>query len=282
MLALDSPVWAQLSTAYGSAEEVPQQLALLAQQYNQQQAEELYEELLHQDTLYTATLAAVPHLLSIAARFEDTSAMMSIYIDCGMIAAEYEIDQNPRIDSHLDPSLYHDIEQAYCQAVQNMNLLHDRILPILSGPTIDPLEKQYVLAAWMAYHGYQNVARLLFHYPEGEEYPAICPHCSKEWYIWPPDEHNQQTSWIVYPDDPVTSDNKYGRMIQPNRDSNTADPECTDLERIDPELAELSVRAGEFGLMDLQQRIPYLAGEVICPHCQEKGNVWKGILEHCI
>ncbi|WP_052714153.1 hypothetical protein [Paenibacillus dauci] len=272
MLALDSPLWAELSTAYGSAAEVPQQLASLIQEYNQEQADELYELLLHQNTIYTATLAAVPYLLSIAHHSAEDHVITSIYTDGGMIAAEYEADRNPLVEGHIDRSLYADIERDYHQAIREIHRLDDKILSIVRERFMDQLDRQYMLAAFMAYHGYPAVSRLLFHHPDGEEYPAACPHCGKEWYIWPPTVSNQQTSWIVYPTDPVLIDDSKGNAIQPMLETT----------RLGTMLNELLNQAVRFELFELRDVISYLAGEVNCPHCQQKGSIWKGILAYCI
>src|SRR5689334_22771197 len=69
MLKLDSRKWATLSHAYGSASDIPQLIAQLRaaspeawDAINQ----ELMAAILHQGDVYTATYAAVPHLLAYA------------------------------------------------------------------------------------------------------------------------------------------------------------------------------------------------------------------------
>jgi len=66
--ALDDQEWKTLHHAYGSAEDVPGQLADLASGSHQVQGEALHElwgNIWHQGTVYEATQFAVPHLIAL-------------------------------------------------------------------------------------------------------------------------------------------------------------------------------------------------------------------------
>ncbi len=67
MLELNDPLWRKLDDAYRDRD-IPALLARLAVAWDQEEALSLFWDCLcHQDTLYGATYAAVPHLLKIAA-----------------------------------------------------------------------------------------------------------------------------------------------------------------------------------------------------------------------
>lgn len=71
MLALDSELWADLNHAYGSADDIPPLLrrAADAPEQGAPDAEPfftLWSSLCHQGEVYTASYAAVPHLVRIA------------------------------------------------------------------------------------------------------------------------------------------------------------------------------------------------------------------------
>jgi hypothetical protein len=67
MLELNDPLWRKLDDAYRDRD-IPALLAGLAAAWDQEEALSLFWDCLcHQDTLYGATYAAVPHLLKIAA-----------------------------------------------------------------------------------------------------------------------------------------------------------------------------------------------------------------------
>lgn len=68
MVALDDPRWAELEGAYGSAAAIPELLRALEASPDPERWSELYSWLCHQDTNYTATYAAVPHIVEMAVR----------------------------------------------------------------------------------------------------------------------------------------------------------------------------------------------------------------------
>ncbi|NVD98841.1 hypothetical protein [Massilia sp. BJB1822] len=68
MLSLDSPRWARLEHAYGTAEDIPALLAQLASLPPDEGDAEpwfsLWSALAHQGDVYAASLAAVPHVVA--------------------------------------------------------------------------------------------------------------------------------------------------------------------------------------------------------------------------
>jgi hypothetical protein len=68
---LDSPVWSQLQHAYGSAEDIPPLLRQLSSDprpqsdYQEEPWFSLWSALCHQGDVYTASYAAVPHVVEI-------------------------------------------------------------------------------------------------------------------------------------------------------------------------------------------------------------------------
>lgn len=71
MLTLDSPRWAELAQAYGTAEDVPRVIAALSELDDPAVRAELWfalwRMLLRDDAVYDAAYAAAPYLLAIAA-----------------------------------------------------------------------------------------------------------------------------------------------------------------------------------------------------------------------
>lgn len=63
MLSLASPRWRELSHAYGSADDVPDMLEAL-REGDDGRWPAIWSSLCHQTTVYTATYAAVPHLVA--------------------------------------------------------------------------------------------------------------------------------------------------------------------------------------------------------------------------
>jgi hypothetical protein len=72
MLALDSPRWAELRTAYGSAVDVPAMLSELeavptSEDYREEPWFSIWSALAHQNDVYSASFAAVPHVVRVLA-----------------------------------------------------------------------------------------------------------------------------------------------------------------------------------------------------------------------
>ena len=72
MLSLESPRWAELRHAYGSAENIPELLSALQTQPSSSGDEEpwftLWSALAHQGDVFDASFAAVPHVVDALAR----------------------------------------------------------------------------------------------------------------------------------------------------------------------------------------------------------------------
>lgn len=89
MLPLDSDEWEELEHAYGSAEEVPEWLDDLAAGDPEDQAEamlEIWKSLHHQGDVYSATLAAAPHLVELA-KTRHGKARLDLIIFAGLVAS---------------------------------------------------------------------------------------------------------------------------------------------------------------------------------------------------
>lgn len=77
MLSLDDPEWSRLSHAYGPATDTPQLLAQLAgstapqTDYESEPWFSIWSSLCHQGDVFSASYAAVPHIVEIACKTED-------------------------------------------------------------------------------------------------------------------------------------------------------------------------------------------------------------------
>src|SRR5580698_383508 len=78
MLDLDSPGWASLEHAYGSASDIPDLLRQLAtlpsSEGNAEPWFSIWSALAHQGDVYTASFAAVPHVIRILASYPSAAS----------------------------------------------------------------------------------------------------------------------------------------------------------------------------------------------------------------
>ena len=81
--------WASLQHAYGTAEDVPDLLRAAEESGNEVGPawDELWSRLCHQDTVYTASYAALPLLADIAERHEPTGYVAALDLAAAIVAS---------------------------------------------------------------------------------------------------------------------------------------------------------------------------------------------------
>ncbi len=260
MLDLTSHVWSKLDGPYGSAENVPQLIKQLQKQYEEAVKDELYwEQLFHQNTIYSSTLAAVPYLAEIARRSQSLEVKLDIFVACGLFEAnrsessgagyKLPVELHPLMD-RAGMVVCMDIYNSYMTAIAELAGYSSDVIRFAAEVGKDNGEKRYVIAADAAYRGWRGAAGVLATFSEGDEYVASCLSCGEDIYIWPSPEDDRL---LAYRSDPVFHAEQESSSIKPSQEIN------------DNELAvlhELSINIGESRLM---RHIPYLAGQVNCP-----------------
>ncbi len=252
MLELHDPLWSELDTAFGTAEEVPELLAALLNEYDEDIFQELTELLLHQYTVYTATVAAVPYLVQMAETLS-LSVRTELYITCGMMVLGYAA-QVTTIAKTVASEQWEPLQRAYADALKRMNTLHDSVLQYARAQINDPSEQEYILAAWLAYGHHDALAELLLHHTGEQEYEGTCPACEQSFYAVVSDDGAMTLS----PDDPVFTQNaKHNEIIPDQLPSAGA-------------WGALRYAAEQMEAKTVLQRLPFMTGTGTCPHCQKK------------
>jgi hypothetical protein len=105
MLALDSPAWSQLSHAWGEASDIPDLLRQLDdlppyEDYRTEPYFSLWSTLCHQGDVYTASCAAVPHLVEVWKR-HPTRAPWSVIGLASAIEVARATGRGPEVPSAL-------------------------------------------------------------------------------------------------------------------------------------------------------------------------------------
>lgn len=116
MLPLDSPVWADLSHAYGTAEDIPPLLKALEEypsdeRYLEEPWDTLWGSLCHQCDVYSASYAALPHILRVASAAPDRICISFVLMPA-MIEASRQYDVSPPVPDSLS--------EAYFAAVRSL------------------------------------------------------------------------------------------------------------------------------------------------------------------
>lgn len=155
-LPLDSPVWANLQHAYGSAEDIPdilQDLELadeIPDAYDAEPMFTLWSSLYHQDDVYSASYAAFPHLIRIAKlkHVNDRSRILQL---AAAIAAAWD-DPEP----FLTPAT----SSAYTNAIPEALALY--VGAFVEKENITGRELIFSLGGMAAFKGKAAIARLMF------------------------------------------------------------------------------------------------------------------------
>lgn len=294
MLELNDPVWSHLNTAYGDGEEAVQLLRrLITDAEDAESRQELFELLLHQDTIYAATLAAMPYLAEMAERTGDAKTLVDLYIACGWMesgrehaadrldissSGEFRRKRQPRLS---DKAVFK-IAEGYRDGLERLSRLYERTVATdsekndrIGGTDADLNEDRqenenpeavYLLAAHAAYAGEIATARLLFNFPEGDEYGGACPNCRTDWYVRPQEEKAGELA--VYTEDPVAA-KKEGHA--------SAAVQAVSKAGLRAELQTLEREARRLGAFSLAVAVSSLDGQAVCPECGVEASVWEAL-----
>lgn len=170
MLSLDSPVWQELNHAYGSARDIPELLHQLpdapikAVDYRTQPWFSLWSALCHQSDVYSASYAAVPHIVQIAGGKppQDRSEFVQF-------VARIEIYRHRSNAPAIPPAF----EGDYFEAIDQMRLL---TLECLQARTSDEEELKTLLGSLAVFNAAPKLGNAIMEAGEA----TYCPTCDAE------------------------------------------------------------------------------------------------------
>ncbi|WP_353076136.1 hypothetical protein [Stenotrophomonas sepilia] len=154
LIALDDPRWAELQHAYGAADDIPELLANISIPKNERSEDdpiedtwhELWSSLCHQGDVYSASFAAVPHIVNALPVDADSN-------DWQFISLAQSIET---LRCHQGMELPAGLEPEYSQAIQRMGK-HAAML--LATPQ-EAWKTSALFAAIAIAHGHTPMARL--------------------------------------------------------------------------------------------------------------------------
>ncbi|MBX9723614.1 MAG: CpXC domain-containing protein [Candidatus Obscuribacterales bacterium] len=161
MLALDSPRWRDLRQAYGNAKETPKLINDLIA--NKSRWKDAWGSLCHQNSIYSATYAAVPHLVSLTDS-ADLEFKIQTLILCGTIQSKGNL-----VGGTVPPDLIEPFDSA-------MEVMQQKSLPIIREAIAQNLHSGFPSLVQAAY---------ALRYGASPE----CPECDAE-YDFDSEENN--------------------------------------------------------------------------------------------
>ncbi len=263
-MEFNNVLWKKLEGPYGGTEGLPSMLQQALTENDLEKLQELFEEyLFHQNTIYSASYAAFPHMAAAIEQTEDVEFRKELFILCGLIEASRDeellsLDKCSEAESEQ-------IYREYMESVERLSALVPAILRQCSAlQTENTDESVYLVAAGLALSRVQHTANMLLTFSSGDEYVVPCDNCSEESYLWTK-EDDQSAKLYLYKHDPVFEPDQHGEAIQPA----TIDPESS--------LYLVAELAGAANAKKLNAQLPYLASEMVCPHCQQRMEIWSSL-----
>jgi hypothetical protein len=165
MLSLNSPLWKEFTHAYGSAADIPGLLEQLKtagpqEEYDSEPWFSLWSALCHQYDVYTASYAAMPHIVAIASSKPAHARLDHLFLATSIEAFRHLADA---------PPIPAELQDAYQQAIQQASKLILECLR-LTWPEAD---YRILLAALAISRGHPRLGNGIFEL--GEE--TQCPNC---------------------------------------------------------------------------------------------------------
>ena len=165
VLPLDSDRWKRLGHAYGSAGGIPPMLRGIKERgfLVEDDLELLWGGLYHQGTIYTATYAAAPHMLSLIDALP-LKGQHELLTFLGRVAGSWDGDLIPD-----------DLKPAY---KETMSAAASKAIALLESPDLDSVQFTYLLLSITALIGRRELSELLEASLVNEEVWARCPLCA--------------------------------------------------------------------------------------------------------
>jgi hypothetical protein len=250
-LDLNSTKWTLLQDAYGAATGIPSLLTLLRDK-NVDSLDELYGRICHQGSIYSASIAAFPHLVLIA----ENAGFSRIQVDILSLAGA--ICESRDIETALFASDYADSFKASIPTAEK--------LAVAALPRItDPNSGIYLLKAALSFSAFVGPARVLDGFVN-EEFALSCPCCGADLYVWPAPE-----GLAVAAEDPVSFPSTTRIPVAKGPISSPQNFKVygwlTKVLSSTPSLAMVA------------SQIPYLFGTASCPACAASFSLFDALID---
>jgi hypothetical protein len=246
-LDLASAEWSSLEDAFGPAIALPALLAALESQTDDV-LDELYSRICHQGSIYSASIAAFPHLISSAGNAETIQNRTELLALAGQICESHDLESMLQHSSFAE-EFSAALPAAYALACEGLR------------QTSDANDGIYLLKAAMSFAGYASLAKVL----DGivnEEFTLSCPGCGFDLYIWPVGQ-----GLNVAAEDPVSQTGTKKTQVSKGRVSTDGGEELGRLLSSAPSLTAVG------------HQIPYIFGNATCPTCKAKFSLVDALLD---
>lgn len=294
MLSLDSPRWKELRQAYGTAEAVPELLRAMEKEDAQQVAMttsgggsksvwgDIWSSLCHQYSVYTATYAAVPHMVSVAEN-GSLALRLDVLVFCGTVQAFGKLEGGP-----VPADLMADYEASLIKLVEmSRGIVSDAVREGL----LDQFPLTYLIQSLLAirYGGDATICILDRLGTGDDEIEVECDECGESSYV-----DLQNIPEDIIDRDSMAQDLEEAMLLvgestgESNRDFSEdigedfgegSNSQAGETRWSSVSIVQIAAAlAAAYGDKDLADRIMLLRADVACPSCDHQFMISDGIL----
>jgi hypothetical protein len=204
-------------------------------------------------SVYSSSIAAFPHLVTIAAKLEKNPSLQAETLClAGAICESYEFEQELH-RSEFAGALEATLPVAIGLAVAALSKTEDKNQAI------------YLLKSIAAFEQMQALARVLEGF-SNEEFTLECPSCSTELYVWPCTD-----GLFVAAEDPVTHKQTKRNLVSPS---------LPNLSTVKDEFLWIEQQSsGVMSLSEVRSKLPFLFGVASCPKCSYSFSLFDQLAE---
>ena len=261
-----------MESPYENSGDIPVLTEQLRRTYSEKILDEIcWEYIYHQHSLYEVTFATFPYLVDFCEMTKDAGFKLKTFLNLGVILSELDTDDilltqtfaNSKIEKEITKSIIASFKISFQKLKQIGISLFETIVKK------DEIEKRYFLSAIPVANENFKVAKVFSTFIENDEYLCSCPECNTEFYLW-----NKDDKLVLYTDDPVFDKKQEGFPVVPK---SSIDVQPSEIISSDNNFEWLTFYIDKLKIDSLKSIVNYLFGEIKCPECTKKFNVFNAI-----
>lgn len=255
-------IWKELNSPYGNSDEIPSLIIELKKTNKKELVDKIiWEYIYHQGSVSENTIVTIPHLLEIAKTTKDINFKIDLLLSVGIVLIGFDEFSNleEKINFNVSEMIKNRIKKSFLKSIKDFKNL---IIDFFSNVNIlDESSKRYFLIAYLVTINKHKEAETFSIFSENDEYIFVCPNCNEETFLW-----NEENILNAYSKDPVVNNNQKKIPIR--------------LNKYNENLKWLEKSIHKININSLKSLIPYFKGSLICHKCNEKNNVFEGIINN--
>lgn len=270
----DIDIWTKLKSPFENSGDIPVLIEQLEKTYSDKTLDIIcWEYIYHQKSLYESTFATFPYLVNFCETATDASFKLNAFINLGLILSELDTGDilltQAFANSKLDKEVIKSITESFKESFQKLKEIGKSLFEIVVKK--NETEKRYFLNAIAVANENFKVAKLFSTFTENDEYICSCPECDTDFYLW-----NKDDRLVLYTADPVFDKKQAGFPVVPK---SSEDIQPSEIISSDNNFEWLTFYIDKLKIDSLKSIINYLFGEIKCPECTKKFNVFNAILD---